>query len=137
MEIFNFVQQNKVATVLTAGAILASVILTKNYGRIGIKYKDWIATFEKNPTESKIPPTKVENVGNFQEIFEKGQLKQIINCSDNYIVPAETTVINTGNVKNIYKEKVEGGTATYSRTFKFAVNPKIDPEEDPNKKQQN
>lgn len=121
MELIKYVHKNtSVSSVITTGAILTvGVIAAMNFDKIELAFREYTAKFEKKavPSMQVIPPTRAENLGNIDEVYEAEQTNQTTNITDNYNIPAGKNVINVGNVKKVYKEKVEGGTTNYDRNF--------------------
>ncbi|CAO1345872.1 unnamed protein product [Diamesa hyperborea] len=117
-----YVQENTVTTVATAGAVvICCIIVAKNFHEIAIKFRDFSAYLKKNPKPEiqSRPPIKNENVANINLEYDKEVVNQNINHEDNIKFKAGNDVINAANIKNQFKEKVEGGTTTYKRNLDF------------------
>ena len=121
MELTNYVQENAVTSVVVAGAVVVAGVICANFQTVKITFRDLTAFFEKKPDPpvQVIPPTKAENIGNVDEVYEAALTNQKTNNSDVFNIPAGTDVINAGNVKKVFKEKVDGVETKYNRNFDF------------------
>ncbi|CAO1344181.1 unnamed protein product [Diamesa tonsa] len=120
MELVNYVQGKPAIALISAGAIvIGGVIIAKHFDKIAIKFRDITANFEKKsePEIQATPPNTAENVGNIVEEYEGELTNQTTINSDVYNIPAGNNVNNAGNIKKTHKDKVDGGTTTYQRTF--------------------